>query len=114
MEEPPENYSEKPLNGNEKGEPENSPMPPSQVEARMSEQVNSNSAQHIPKFLSEKRVAEILDLKPQTQAKMLLVGQGPPFVKVGARSIRYSLSALNKYLNGRPFTNTTDARSIIT
>ena len=54
------------------------------------------------KFLTTEQVADLLQIKPQTLAKMRMKGRGPAFTRVG-RAIRYSRVAVEKWLkeNGR-------------
>lgn len=56
-------------------------------------------------LLNTKDVACFLGLKPCTLEKWRHVGEGPPFVKVGTRAVRYRLQDVEDFLSSR--TNTT-------
>ena len=53
------------------------------------------------KFLSEKEVAELLNLKVATLRAWRLRGSGPPYRKLGS-AVRYPLDELQDWLNKQP------------
>lgn len=61
------------------------------------------------KLLDAATVAEIVGLAPATLAKRRVNGDGPPFVKLGAR-VLYPEKELHTWIEARPrFQNTTEA-----
>lgn len=57
---------------------------------------------HGPKvrYLNDVDAAEIADMSPQTLRNWRFQGRGPAYIKVG-RSVRYSLTDLIAWLEGR-------------
>jgi len=74
----------------------------------MNKPLHSSSPRLVP-LLSEEQAATLLGLKRQTLAKWRVEGVGPPFVKVGGRSVRYKESDLIALIETRTFNNTTEA-----
>jgi len=50
------------------------------------------------KHLTTREVAEMLGLKPITVKLWRVQGKGPAWVKVGSKSVRYSLTAVEAFL----------------
>lgn len=66
----------------------------------------SNRANMNEKLLDSATVAEIIGLAPTTLAKRRVSGDGPPFVKLGAR-VLYPARELQEWIEARPrFQNT--------
>lgn len=55
-------------------------------------------------LLNDRQLAELLGLTPAAVAQMRRRGQGPTFVRVGGRSIRYRASDVEAYLQARTST----------
>jgi predicted DNA-binding transcriptional regulator AlpA len=55
----------------------------------------------VARLMDEKEVAEKLGFKVQTLRNMRARREGPPYIKVGRRSVRYRENDLESYLNGR-------------
>lgn len=53
-------------------------------------------------------VAEFLGVSPNALAKMRMTGNGPEFLRVNARTIRYRWEAVESWLNGQTHTTTDD------
>lgn len=51
-----------------------------------------------PKYLTPKKLAELLDTTPGALANMRWRGEGPPFIKVSKKKILYNLSEVERYL----------------
>jgi predicted DNA-binding transcriptional regulator AlpA len=51
------------------------------------------------KHLTTREVAEMLGLKPDTVKIWRMQGKGPKWQKVGTKAVRYSLTAVNDWLN---------------
>ena len=54
--------------------------------------------------------ATYLNVRPATLNQWRWTGQGPNYVKIG-RSVRYRITDLEKYLEARVFTSTTQAQA---
>jgi len=54
--------------------------------------------------------AEFLQIKPTTLEQWRWNGKGPRFIKMG-RCVRYRLSDLEAFIEGRAFTSTTEAQA---
>lgn len=52
-------------------------------------------------LLDEKQAAERLGLQRKTLQRWRWRGEGPPFVKLSARAVRYSPEALDAFVTGR-------------
>jgi predicted DNA-binding transcriptional regulator AlpA len=51
-----------------------------------------------PQFMREKDVAALLALKPFTLRQWRRKGEGPAFIRVGPRTIRYEASAVEEFI----------------
>lgn len=60
------------------------------------------------RLLSERDAANVLGLSPRTLQDYRLDGNGPPFVRVSPRTIRYSAADLSDWLAERTFTSTSE------
>lgn len=60
-------------------------------------------------LLDEKQAAKLLGLAPVTMQRARVRGDGPAFVKLGPRCIRYTHAALTAYANARTFRSTSEA-----
>ena len=60
-------------------------------------------------ILRTPEAARFLALSPSTLEKMRLTGDGPPFVRLGARAVGYSVDDLRKWLRSRRVLSTSDA-----
>lgn len=60
------------------------------------------------KYLRVGHAARLLGLSPSTLAKMRLRGDGPPFIKAGARVILYAKEDLETWLASRRRRSTSD------
>ena len=58
----------------------------------------------IEKLLTEKEAAALVSVRAQTLSKWRMLGEGPPFTRVG-RAIRYRLSLLMDWLEARTVHN---------
>ena len=58
------------------------------------------------RFLRPREAAEVLGLAPQTLAKWRCAGGGPPFCRLGGRSIRYRASELENWVGADRFRST--------
>jgi excisionase family DNA binding protein len=54
--------------------------------------------------------AEYLQVEPTTLEQWRWNGKGPRFIKMG-RSVRYRISDLEAFIEGRAFTSTTEAQA---
>jgi predicted DNA-binding transcriptional regulator AlpA len=59
------------------------------------------------KFLNEKELATILNIKPETLSNWRWDGKGPIYIKLGS-NVRYRLSDVQDFLNGRIRKSTSD------
>ena len=50
-----------------------------------------------PKYINEKKVAEIMDCATQTLRNKRFRGEGPPYIKLN-RAVRYSLQDVFSYM----------------
>jgi predicted DNA-binding transcriptional regulator AlpA len=53
------------------------------------------------RFLSRAEAAEFLGLRPQTLANFSWQGQGPPFVRISLRCVRYDPDELMAWMKAR-------------
>jgi predicted DNA-binding transcriptional regulator AlpA len=60
------------------------------------------------KVLSNDEAARFLGLSPRTLPGMRRRGDGPPFIKLGARRLGYLESDLQKWIDGRRRRSTSD------
>lgn len=51
---------------------------------------------------TEQEVSALIGIKTKTLQRWRLLGQGPRFVKLGARLVRYPAAALNEWINTQP------------
>ena len=59
-------------------------------------------------ILRTPEAARFLGLSASTLEKMRLTGEGPPFVRLGARVIGYDVDLLREWLKSRRCTSTSD------
>lgn len=59
-------------------------------------------------LLEPKEAAAVLTISLSWLAKARMRGDGPPFIKVGRRSIRYSEAGLQQWLKSRQCLSTTE------
>ncbi len=52
-------------------------------------------------FLTEPQLAELLGVDPRTLHRWRGSGEGPPFVRIGPRNVRYSRAALDQWIAAR-------------
>jgi predicted DNA-binding transcriptional regulator AlpA len=64
-----------------------------------------------PRVLRTPDAAQYLGLTASTLEKMRLLGNGPRFVKLGARAVGYSLADLDAWIDARTRANTSDPGS---
>ena len=62
-------------------------------------------------WLTTEQTASQLGLAARTLANWRAAGQGPPFAKVGRR-VRYSQSALNRFMSDATANMTTEERDV--
>lgn len=62
-------------------------------------------------LMDDTEAARFLGMGRRTLQNWRVLGGGPPFLRLG-RSIRYSLSDLQKYLDARRFRSTTEAGAV--
>lgn len=60
-------------------------------------------------ILRTREAARFLGLSPSTLEKMRLTGDGPPFVRLGARALGYDVDVLKEWLGARQCDSTSDA-----
>ncbi len=56
------------------------------------------------RFLNRKEAAEFLGLSPQTLANYSWRGEGPPFIRISDRCIRYDWAELAAWMKAREVT----------
>ncbi len=61
-------------------------------------------------LMDQKEAAKLLDLKPRTLEVWRYLGDGPPFVRVSARCVRYRPQDLETWIAERVRTSTSDRR----
>lgn len=59
-------------------------------------------------LLTEKQTAEYLQLTPRFLQARRYRGNGPPFIRISSRAIRYRLADLEEWINNRIRTSTSD------
>lgn len=59
------------------------------------------------KFLNEKELAKILNIKPETLRNWRWDGKGPIYIKLGS-NVRYRMSDVQDFLDGRIRKSTSD------
>lgn len=59
-------------------------------------------------FIKPDEAAKLLDVAPNTLAKMRIAGNGPSFVKVG-RNVRYRPADIEAWVNARTVRSTSQA-----
>ena len=59
-------------------------------------------------ILRTPQAARFLGLSPSTLEKMRLTGDGPPFVRLGARALGYDVDELRSWLRNRRCESTSD------
>jgi len=57
-------------------------------------------------LLSEKQAADFLGLSPRALQAWRTKGGGPPYLRIGHRTVRYSQTDLEAWLENRRFENT--------
>ena len=55
---------------------------------------------------SSKEVAEFIGVTPNALSKMRMAGDGPAFIRVGARNIKYSWKDVHAWISERRHTTT--------
>lgn len=71
----------------------------------MSLQINTNLDDH---FLNEAQAAEFLKFSPKALQKWRCNGNGPKFLKVSARGVRYKMSDLLSWAEQRTYSSTSE------
>jgi hypothetical protein len=66
------------------------------------------SATATPVLLTPKEAARILKISGSSLAKMRMRGDGPPYIWLSPRSIRYVLAALIQWMKGRQRMSTSE------
>ena len=61
-----------------------------------------------PILLTETEVSKIIGFSPRTLQKWRYSGDGPTFVRVSARAVRYRPGDLEKWIEGRLRSSTSD------
>ncbi len=54
-----------------------------------------------PRYLIPKQAADYLGLSPKTLEKWRHTGDGPKFVKMGAKAVRYDMAELDLWVKSR-------------
>lgn len=62
--------------------------------------------------LTEMEVANLLSVSPRTLQQWRSRGEGPPFLKLGHRSVRYDEAAVEAWVESRCRLNTADIQSL--
>lgn len=57
-------------------------------------------------LLDTKKSAKFLNVNPKTMIRWRMQGIGPQFIRIGARTIRYRLRDLERWLERRTYNNT--------
>ncbi len=70
--------------------------------------MNTQSTNAAFPLLAEKEAAKILGFSERTLQKWRVLGDGPLFVRVSARAVRYRLVDLNKWVEERLRISTSD------
>lgn len=60
------------------------------------------------RLLDEDEAAEFLGLSPRTLQGLRVRGGGPDYIKIGSRAVRYRLSDLEDFIEGRRQSSTSD------
>jgi predicted DNA-binding transcriptional regulator AlpA len=55
----------------------------------------------VKQFLTRDEAALFLGLRPQTLANLSWRGEGPPFIKLSSRCVRYDISELLSWMKSR-------------
>jgi hypothetical protein len=58
--------------------------------------------------------AAILDVTPRSMERWRLIGDGPPFIRISSRCVRYRLGDLHEWVASRRQTSTTQAAAAVT
>ncbi len=66
----------------------------------------NNEGQSQDRLLNEVEAARFLGLRPRTLQNWRWSGEGPPFVRVSNRAIRYRISDLRRWVEERVVTTT--------
>jgi predicted DNA-binding transcriptional regulator AlpA len=96
--------------------PRNDYVPPVTITSSRGELLTSTGSQNstlsslIAELLTPQRTSELTGLSQPTLQRMRSRGTGPPFVKLGPRRVAYRLSDINRWLEIRIVTSTSDAR----
>lgn len=64
---------------------------------------SDGGAVHDSKYLSEHELSALLKVSTRTIQRWRASGDGPPFIRVGAKSIRYELSSCKTWTEQRTF-----------
>jgi predicted DNA-binding transcriptional regulator AlpA len=54
-----------------------------------------------PQLLSPSEAAKVLSLSKRGLENLRAQGSGPAYVRISSRCVRYSIEALNRYIEGR-------------
>lgn len=60
------------------------------------------------RLITERDAAELLSVRPATLRRWRWAGDGPAFVRIGRRAIRYAPAALSDFIAQGACTNTSD------
>jgi predicted DNA-binding transcriptional regulator AlpA len=74
----------------------------------MTSRRSAQPAQNRDPLLDEDEAAEFLGLSPRTMQGMRVSGNGPDYVKLGSRAVRYRLSDLEEYIEDRIQSSTSE------
>lgn len=64
------------------------------------------TAERAPQYLTTRQLAERLGIHPMSVNRFRMHGQGPVFIRVGTRSVRYSLAAVEAWEKAQTRTST--------
>lgn len=60
-------------------------------------------AEHTRRYLDEAAAARLLDLSGRTLQRYRRNGDGPPFIRAGARRVLYDVAEIERWAAGRTF-----------
>ena len=63
-------------------------------------------APHMETYLTPQQAAERLSVEVAYLTRLRYEGGGPPYVKIGARTVRYPAAPFDEYIAARTFTST--------
>jgi predicted DNA-binding transcriptional regulator AlpA len=67
-----------------------------------------NNQTEIKTLMDSEQAAKVLNLSKRTLEAFRVRGNGPKYVKISARCVRYRLDDLNKWINERITTSTSE------